>query len=104
MDKNFKLTLHERPEDIFPTLSAAQVARFSARGKPRGVERGEILVEQGDHHAPFFLITSGEMEIVRPTADSEDSIVVLGAGQFNGDIGMLGDQPSLTRVRMVKTG
>jgi thioredoxin reductase (NADPH) len=104
MDKNFKLTLHERPEDIFPTLSAAQIARFSARGKPRGVERGEILVEQGDHHAPFFLITSGEMEIVRPTADSEDSIVVLSAGQFNGDIGMLGDQPSLTRVRMVKTG
>jgi thioredoxin reductase (NADPH) len=104
MDKNFKLTLHERPEDIFPTLSAAQIARFSARGEPRRVERGEILVEQGDHNAPFFLITAGEMEIVRPTADSEDSIVVLGAGQFNGDIGMLGDQPSLTRVRVVKAG
>ena len=71
MNTNFQLTLYEHPEHIFPTLKADQIARFSACGKSREVQRGQILVEQGDQSAPFFLVISGEMEVGWPTAKGE---------------------------------
>jgi thioredoxin reductase (NADPH) len=104
MDPNPNLTLHERPEHIFPTLSAAQIARLSAHGKLREVQRGQVLIEQGDESVPFFVVTSGEMEVVQPTAQGEDAVAVFRAGQFNGDVGMLSDRRSLLRARMRETG
>ena len=104
MDTSSQLTLHEHPEDIFPTLNAAQIARFSAHGKLRDVQRGQVLVEQGDQHVPFLLVISGEMEVVRPTIKGEDAIVVFHAGQFMGDVGMLSDRRSLVRARMREAG
>jgi hypothetical protein len=43
---NAKLTQYERPEQIFPTLSAAQIARVSALGKKRAVQAGEVVRSQ----------------------------------------------------------
>jgi thioredoxin reductase (NADPH) len=104
MDENADFTLFEHPEHIFPTLTAAQTARFTARGKPRKVDAGQILVEQGDPNVPFFLLVSGVMEAVRPTTEGENVVAVLRAGQFSGDIGMLSGRRSLMRARMREAG
>jgi thioredoxin reductase (NADPH) len=32
----------------------------------RAMQRGEVLYEQGDSAVPFFVMVSGELEIVRP--------------------------------------
>jgi thioredoxin reductase (NADPH) len=104
MDENANLTLFEHPEQIFPTLTAAHIARFAARGKSRKVHAGQILVEQGDQDVPFFLVVSGVMEAVRPTAEGEDVIAVFRAGQFSGDIGMLSGRRGLLRARMREAG
>ena len=37
------LTLANRAEQIFPTLTEAQVARIAAHGRKRSVQRGEVL-------------------------------------------------------------
>lgn len=103
-NSQLKLTLYEHPEHIFPTLKEDQIARFSAHGKSREVQRGQILVEQGDQSAPFFLVISGEMEVVWPTAKGEQAIAVFRTGQFIGDVGMLSDRRSLMRVRMREAG
>src|SRR6202040_1778193 len=60
------LTQYERPEHIFPTLSAAQIAGVAAHGRTRTVQAGEVLVEPGDNNLPLFLVISGAMEILRP--------------------------------------
>jgi thioredoxin reductase (NADPH) len=104
MDENANLTLFEHPEHIFPTLKAAHIARFAARGKPRKVGAGQILVEQGDPDVPFFLVVSGVMEAVRPTAEGENVVAVFRAGQFSGDIGMLSGRRGLLRARMREAG
>jgi thioredoxin reductase (NADPH) len=104
MNMNSQLILYERPEHIFPTLSAAQIARFSPHGKSRQVPSGEVLVKQGDLRVPFLLLISGEMEVVQPTSKGEDSIAVFHAGQFNGDIGMLSGRRSLVEARMREAG
>lgn len=104
LNTNSELTLHEHPEHIFPTLNAAQIARFAARGKSRTVPRGEILAEPGDANVPFLLVISGELEVVRPTPKGEDAVAVFRAGQFGGDTSMLSGRRTLLRARMREAG
>ena len=84
---------------MFPTLSAAQVARVAAYGSVRHVERGEVLVEPGDPGSHFFLVTSGEVEIVRPSEATETPIVVAQAGMFSGEANMLSGRRAFVRIR-----
>jgi hypothetical protein len=40
------------------------------------MQRGDVLIEQGDRNIPFFVVVSGEVEIVRPSDTSETIITV----------------------------
>lgn len=73
-------------EQTFPKLTSQQISRITPRGQMRTIQRGEILYEQGDNAVPFFVILSGELEIVRPvgTAAVETLVVVLESGQSLG--------------------
>src|SRR6202790_5019634 len=101
---NANLTQHEPPEHIFPTLNATQIARILAHGKKRAVQAGEGLVEPGDTNFPFFVVTSGAIEIMRPTCESEDSVAVFQVGQFSGEVGILSGRRSMVRVQMRDAG
>lgn len=70
----------------------------------RAVQRGEILYEQGDTTVPFFVVVSGELEVVRPlgTAAVETLVRVVGSGQFTGEVGTLSGRRTLFRLRVSK--
>ena len=53
-----------RIEKIFPKLTPAQISRIAAHGHIRSTQTGEVLIEQGDTLVPFFVVTTGEVEIV----------------------------------------
>ena len=93
-------------EQIFPKLTSAQIRRITARGQTRAMRRGKILYEQGDIGVPFFVVVSGELEVVRPlgTAAAETLVRVLGSGQFTGEVGTLSGRPTLFRLRVTKPG
>jgi len=93
-----------RTDNIFPTLTPAQLARVATHGRRRAVTQGELLVEQGDQPVPFFVIASGEVEIVRPTGETESRIVAQGSGQFTGEANMLSGRRSLVRARVLQSG
>jgi thioredoxin reductase (NADPH) len=61
------------------------------------IHRGEILYEQGDNAVTFFVILSGELEIVRPlgAAAVETLVVVLESGQFTGEVNTLSGRRTL---------
>ncbi|MHB8524622.1 MAG: FAD-dependent oxidoreductase [Candidatus Acidiferrales bacterium] len=103
-NSNSQLTQFERLEHIFPTLGAAHIARISARGKKREAQAGEVLVEPGDNNLPFFLVISGALEILRPTCDGDQFVVLHQAGQFSGEVGILSGRRSLVRARMRDAG
>jgi thioredoxin reductase (NADPH) len=99
------LALHgSRQEHIFPTLTAAQIARVAAHGHSRRVQRGEVLVEAGEPIVPFFVVTAGHLEIVRPTGAAEELITVHGPGGFTGEVNMLSGRRSLARARATEPG
>jgi thioredoxin reductase (NADPH) len=91
-------------EQIFPKLTPAQIRRIAARGHMRAMERGEVLYEQGDRAAPFFVVVSGELEVVRPLVPVEILVTVHGPGQFTGEVGTLSGHRTLFRMRSTKPG
>src|SRR6266487_6364138 len=93
-----------RLERIFPKLIPDQIRRVAAQGHIRSVQPGEVLVEQGDRAIPFFVVITGEVEIVRPCGASEALITVHGSGEFTGEVNMLSDRRSLIRARVTKPG
>jgi thioredoxin reductase (NADPH) len=93
-----------RIEQIFPKLNPAQLDRIAARGHMRSMEGGEVLYEQGDSAAPFFVLISGELEVVRPSVPVETLVTVYEPGQFTGEVGTLSGRRSLFRVRATTSG
>jgi thioredoxin reductase (NADPH) len=98
------LTLPSGIERMFPTLTSAQVERIAAHGHSRRIRAGEVLVEPGEPNVPFFVVTAGQIEIVRPSGTSETLVIVYGPGQFAGEINMLSGRPAILRVRASQSG
>jgi thioredoxin reductase (NADPH) len=91
-------------ERMFPTLTPAQVERIAAHGHVRLIRAGEVLVEPGQRIVPFFVVTSGQIEIVRPSGPTETLVAVFGPGQFTGEVNMLSGRPALLRARASESG
>ena len=70
----------------------------------RAIQHGEVLVEQGDSIVPFFVVVSGELEIVRPSCAGETLVTIHGPGQFTGEVNMLSGRRTLVRMRATKPG
>lgn len=95
----------EPPADAtFPVLAPAQLARFAAHGTRRPMSRGDLLFEAGEANAHFFVITAGEVELVRPTSATETRVTALRAGQFTGEVYMLSGRRTLIRARVIEAG
>ena len=67
----------------------------------RTTERGEVLCEQGDSAAPFFVVVSGELKVVRPSGAVETLVTIHRSGQFTGEVGMLSGRRIMFRVRVL---
>jgi thioredoxin reductase (NADPH) len=91
-------------EQIFPKLTPTQIDRIAVHGHMLAMELGEVLYEQGDSAAPFFVVVSGELEVVRPSGTVETLVTVHSSGQFTGEVGTLSGRRTLFRVRATKPG
>ena len=96
--------LGSRFEQVFPTLTPAQIARVAAHGRPRRVAEGEVLVEIGDPSTRFFVIREGEVDILQTTEGSERLLAICRPGQFTGEANMLSGQRSIVRLRVFQAG
>src|SRR5215468_3451795 len=89
----------ERRDQIFPTLTEAQLQRISRFGTRRTVKDGEILFRQVDEGAHFFVILQGELDVVQPHPEGETLIVRHLAGNFTGETAMLAGRRALSTGR-----
>jgi thioredoxin reductase (NADPH) len=89
---------------MFPELSSAQIARIASRGVIRPITLGEVLIDGGQTNVPFFVLKSGEIEVIRPSALEEILVAVVGPTQFTGDISMILGRPAQMRLRVSDSG
>ncbi|MGA2725120.1 MAG: FAD-dependent oxidoreductase [Bryobacteraceae bacterium] len=88
----------------FPLLTPAQIERIRPMGRSRTVHSGEILFQPDDTAVPFFVLLSGQMEIVQPTLDGERVVTTHGPGGFTGEMTMISGQRCLVRGRVTEPG
>jgi thioredoxin reductase (NADPH) len=93
-----------RIEHVFPILNTTQISNIERYGCLCEVQTGELLVQQGDVAPPFYVIISGELEIIRPFESQETLVTVLGPDQFTGEVNTLYGRRSMFRVRVTKSG
>src|ERR1700737_1184973 len=81
----------------FPTFDGAQMTKIEryANGPAKKFKAGQALFRVGDRNAKFFVIKSGEVEIVDESGDKPKTIMTVGAGQFTGDVGHLTGNPKV---------
>ncbi len=89
---------------MFPTLTPAQIARIGSHGVVHRVARGDILVEAGDSVVPFFVLTEGEIEIIRPSTLGDTLVAIHHPGHFTGEANMFLGRRSLMRARVSEPG
>jgi len=70
----------------------------------RALHAGEVLYEQGDIAVPFFVVVSGELEIMRPFGAAETLVTVFDPGQFTGEVNMISGRRTFFRVRASTPG
>src|ERR671910_1985012 len=91
-------------ERLFPTLTAAQMARISTHGHRRPTTAGEILVDVGDKSVPFFVVVSGAVQILRPSGATGTLIVTHRPGEFLGEGNMIAGRRALIRALVSESG
>ncbi|HEV8211358.1 MAG TPA: FAD-dependent oxidoreductase [Vicinamibacterales bacterium] len=93
-----------RAEHVFPTLTPEQIARIAPHGRQRETRAGEVLVHAGDKVVPFFVVTAGQVEVVRLSGGVETTVVIHMPGQFSGEANMISGRPALFQARVREPG
>jgi thioredoxin reductase (NADPH) len=91
--------LELRRAQMFPRLSAAQLARVKPLGEVVSYPDGAIVFDQGDEHVPWYVVCQGQMEIVHPSGALEDLITTHQSGEFSGEVTFLSGRRALVRAR-----
>ena len=93
-----------RRDHIYPTLTAAQIARLAAHGRRRRVEPGEVLMPAGEPVTRLFVVLEGRVEGVRPSATGDALVVSLDPGMFTGEVTMLSGRHGLAQIQAASAG
>src|SRR5262245_12899916 len=88
-------------QDIYPTLTSAQIERIAPLGSVRPIEAGEILFEPGSANRPLTVVLEGEVEIL---SDRGALVTVHRPGNFSGDVDLIAGHPVVVRARTRRSG
>jgi thioredoxin reductase (NADPH) len=80
---------------LFPRLSEAKIERLVARGERRVYEKDELLFDQGQRDAPFFVIERGTVDIIDRRPHEELWFARMDGGTFIGDVSMFTGEPTV---------
>ena len=73
------------------------------RSYQRTLAPGEVVFDEGDPGDQFYVIQSGEIELVRETASQRRVVARLGPGAFFGELGVVLGEPRSTSAVAVNT-
>jgi len=87
----------ELHEIAFPTLTDIQIAQLGSCTAASLVTyaAGDVLVHFGDRDFKFFVVRSGEIEILDQTGETPKTIAIHGRGEFTGDVSHLTGTPAI---------
>jgi putative ABC transport system ATP-binding protein len=88
-----------------PLLSHPQMLQATHQAERRRYEPGSVIIRQGNQVDHFYMITSGEVEVLlRHAGCPEVPLARLGEAQFFGEVELLNSTHSIATVRAAPTG
>jgi putative ABC transport system ATP-binding protein len=78
-----------RPIELFKTLTPRQLTDIAEKMSKRHYDAGDTIIRKGDPGEDFFLVSDGEVDIIR--ADRE--VARLGPGDFFGEVSLITGEP-----------
>jgi thioredoxin reductase (NADPH) len=82
-------------EVLYPRLSDAKLERLAERGERRSFAPGELLFEQGERNAPFFVIERGLVHFLDRQPDRDVWFAQADSRTIIGDIAMFTGEPTI---------
>ncbi|MEO8371220.1 MAG: FAD-dependent oxidoreductase [Candidatus Solibacter sp.] len=88
---------HNLHSIAFPTLNEEQISKLATctSAEPRRYRGGETLWATGELNINFYIVKSGEVEILDTTGDQPKRITMHHPGEFTGDISHLTGLPAI---------
>ncbi|TCJ19828.1 cyclic nucleotide-binding domain-containing protein [Rubrobacter taiwanensis] len=73
-----------------PTLTEEQMIQATPLLEREAFDAGEVIIRQGDIADKFYIITRGDVEVLREQPGGRELVITrLGPGQYFGEIGLL---------------
>ncbi len=81
----------------FPTLDETQISQLASctHAEPKLFRDGQTLFAAGERNMNFFVVKSGEVEIVDRSGDERKTVTIHRHGEFTGDISHLTGLPAV---------
>ena len=87
---------------LFRSLSESQLTSIGAHAAWRVIEKGEVIVRQGELADSFFVIASGKVKVYMTEGDREVILKTLGAGDYFGELPMFDREPRSASVAAIE--
>ena len=89
-------TIDARRGQMFPTLSAADMARLERFGTERSFAKGTRILTAGEPGPGMVFVRQGRISVAQGDgAGARQTIIEHGPGQFLGELAQLSDRPAL---------
>ena len=98
-DESAASPITSRRHQIFPVLSAAEVARLHRFGTPRRWADGERVFEAGRFSPGMLVVLAGAIRVSRNDGMGNATLISEpGPGEFTGEVGQLTGRPALVHA------
>ncbi len=88
-----------QPDDMFPTLTTDQQSRVAAHGRLRQAEKGETMVEANAESTKFFVVITGQLNLLSVSENLEEVVAICRPGMFTGELNVLSGRRGLVAIR-----
>jgi thioredoxin reductase (NADPH) len=96
MSQMFSPLIEQRRGQMFPQLSADDIARLERFGERATFSAGQRMVATGEISPGLFVIHSGDVEVSQRGPEGDAQLIIThGAGHFMGELAQLSNRPSL---------
>jgi thioredoxin reductase (NADPH) len=82
-----------------PKFTSAQIATIETFGERRSIAQGEVLITEGTRQNNFYVILSGELEVLQHQDNREIPIITHSARGMIGEIATLTGEVAMVEVR-----
>ena len=80
---------------LYPRLPAHKLEMLATKGRRRSFAPGDVLYEQGERDAPFYILESGRVDFIDHKPGKDIWIAEADGGTFIGDIATFTGEPAI---------